>query len=163
LLCASLVSAALAASACGGADRSAPASQEQSEAETAAITVALDEENRSGHTGKAVLQSGRSGRAGLGGGGGTGMRVTITLRAKTGESNHAHVHDVTCAEYRNMRSYSDRLGTVAHGLRDLRGAVSDTVVRGVTVADLGTGHFSINVHEQAYPHDVIACGDIPRR
>ena len=49
------------------------------------------------------------------------------------------------------------------GLSDLQGGRSDTVVRGVSVADRTTAEFSINAHKQACPHDVIGCGDIPRR
>jgi len=160
--CASLVLVALGVSACGGGSPGQPASQEPSDPKASVITVALNEENHSGHTGKAVIQPGESGRPGLGGGGGEGMRVTVTLSTHTGDSNHAHVHGVTCAEYRNMSSYSKRLSTIADGMDDLHGDRSDTVVRGVAVADRTTGHFSINVHKQAHPYDVIACGDIPR-
>jgi hypothetical protein len=163
LLCASLVLGSLGASACGGGSPGQPATQERSDAKVHAITIALNEENRSGHTGKAILQPGESGRAGLGGGSGEGLRVTVTLSTDTGERNHAHVHDVTCAEYRNLSRYSEQLGTVVDTLRDLVGGQSDTVVRGAAVADRTTGRFSINVHKQAHPYDVIACGDIPRR
>ena len=159
----SLVLASLGASACGGGSPVQPATQERSDAKPPAITIALNEEHRSGHAGKAILQPGDSGRAGLGGGSGGRLRVTVTISTDTGERNHAHVHDVTCAAYRNMSSYSERFGTVEDTLRDLAGGQSDTVVQGVAVADRTTGRFSINVHKQAPPYDVIACGDIPRR
>jgi hypothetical protein len=159
--CASLVLVTLGAG-CGAGSPEQSASREPSGAKASVITIALNEENRSGHTGKAVIKPGESGRPGLGGGGGEGMSVTVTLSTPTGESNHAHVHDVTCGEYRNMSGYSERLATITDGLEDLHGGRSDTVVRGVTVGDRTTGHFSINVHKQAHPYDVIACGDIPR-
>jgi len=162
-VCASLVPVVLGLSACGSESPGQPASQERPAARAAVVTIALNEENHSGHTGKAVIQPGESGRSGLSGGGGQGMRATVTLRTDTGESNHARIHGVTCAEYRNMSSYSERLSTVVDGLDDLHGGRSDTVVGGVAVADRTTGHFSINVHKQAYPYDVIACGDIPPR
>jgi hypothetical protein len=163
-LYASLVLVSLGASACGGGSPGQPATQERSDAKAQAITIALNEEHRSGHAGKAILKPGDSGRAGLGGGsGGEALRVTVTISTDTGERNHAHVHDVTCAAYRNLSSYSEQFGTVVDALRDLVGGQSDTVVQGVALADRTTGRFSINVHKQAYPHDVIACGDIPRR
>ena len=161
-LCASLVVVSLGASACGDGSPSQPATQEQSDANAQAITIALNEEHRSGHGGKAVLQPGEAGRAGLGGGSGEALRVTVTISTDTGERNHAHIHEVTCAAYRNMRSYSEQFGTVVDTLRDLVGGQSDTVVQGVALADRTTGRFSINVHKQAQPYDVIACGDIGR-
>ena len=161
-VCASLVLVALGVSGCGGGSSRQPASEAPSDAKASVITIRLNEENRSGHTGKAVIQLGESGRPGLGGSGGEGMRVTVTLSTPTGESNHAHVHGVTCAEYRNMSSYSERLSTIADGLEDLNSDRSDTVLVGVAVADRTTGHYSINVHRQAHPSDVIACGDIPQ-
>src|SRR3712207_2808569 len=109
-----------------------------------------------------ALGASESGRSGPGGGSGEALRVTVTLSTDTGERNHAHVHDVTCAEYRDMSSYSEHFGTVVDTLRDLNGGESDTVLRGVSVADRTTGRFSINVHKQAHPYDVIACGDIPQ-
>jgi hypothetical protein len=160
---ASLVLVSLAASACGGGSSGQPATQERSDAKAQAITIALNEEHRSGHAGKAILQPGESGRAGLGGGAGEGLRITVTLSTDTAERNHAHVHDVTCAAYRNMSSYSEQFGTVVNPLRDLVAGRSDTVVQGVALADRTTGRFSINVHKQARPYDVIACGDVPRR
>ena len=162
-LYASLVLVSLGASACGGGSPGQPATQERSDAKAQAITIALNEEHRSGHAGEAILQPGEYGRAGLGGGSGEGLRVTVTISTDTGERNHAHIHDVTCAAYRNMTSYSEQFGTVIDTLRDLVGGQSDTVVQGVALADRTTGRFSINVHKQAQPYDVIACGDIPRR
>jgi hypothetical protein len=162
-LYASLVLLSLGASACGGGSPSQPASQERSEAKAQAITIALNEEHRSGHAGEAILQPGESGPAGVGGVSAKGLRVTVTISPDTGERNHAHVHDVTCAAYRNMGSFSEQYGTVVDTLRDLVGGQSDTVVQGVALADRTTGRFSINVHNQAHPYDVIACGNIPRR
>ena len=160
---ASLVLVSLGAGACGGGSPGQPATQDRSDEKAQAITIALDEEHRSGHAGKAILQPGESGRAGLGGGSGEGLRVTLTLNTDTGERNHAHVHDVTCAAYRSLSSFSEQFGTVVDTLGDLVGGQSDTVVQGVALADRTTGRFSINVHKQAHPYDVIACGNIPRR
>ena len=160
---ASLALVSLGASACGGDGPGQPTTQERSDAKAQAITIALEEEHRSGHAGKAILQPGESGRAGVSGGSGEGLRVTVTISTDTGERNHAHVHDVTCAAYRSMSSFSEQLGTVVDTLGDLVGGRSDTVVQGVALADRTTGRFSINVHKQAPPYDVIACGDIPRR
>ena len=150
-LYASLMLVSLGASACGGGSSGQPATQERSGAKAQAITLALNEERRSGYAGKAILQPGESGRAGLGGGGGEGLRVTVTISTDTGERNHAHVHDVTCAAYRDMSSYSEQFGTVVDTLRDLVGGQSDTVVQGVALADRTTGRFSINVPTSRRP------------
>jgi hypothetical protein len=88
--------------------------------------------------------------------------VSIRITPDTGESNPAHIHNVTCAQYRAMSSFSARLATVEDGLNALDHGRSETVVA-VELSARTNGRYSINVHKPAHPYDVIACGDIPRR
>ena len=90
------------------------------------------------------------------------MRVSIELTSGGRASHPAHIHDVTCAAYRGMSSYGARLKTVQDTLNAVDHGRSETVV-GVDMRARTNGRYSINVHETAYPYDVIACGDIPRR
>jgi hypothetical protein len=87
--------------------------------------------------------------------------VSIRITPDTGESNPAHIHNVTCAQYRAMSSFSARLATVEDGLNALDHGRSETVVA-VELPARANGRYSINVHKPAHPYDVIACGDIPR-
>ena len=87
--------------------------------------------------------------------------MSITITPDTGESNPAHIHNVTCAQYRSMSGFGTRLATVDDGLKALDRGRSETVVA-VELPARTNGRYSINVHKPAHPYDVIACGDIPR-
>ena len=87
-----------------------------------------------------------------------GMRVTITISPDTGAGNPAHIHDVTCAQYRAMGSFDEQLATVEDGLSALDHGRSETVITTELTARRN-GHYSINVHKPAHPYEVIACGD----
>ena len=87
--------------------------------------------------------------------------MSITITPDTGESNPAHIHNVTCAQYRSMSGFGTRLATVDDGLSALDHGRSETVVA-VELPARTNGRYSINVHKPAHPYDVIACGDIPR-
>ena len=115
------------------------------------ITVPLTEENGSGRSGEARLEPD----------GDDAIRVTVSMSAGPTKTNNAHIHDVTCEEYRSMDDFSEQLGTVEDSLRSVRDGKSETIVK-TSLADRATGGFSINVHEPAPPYVVVACGDIPR-
>jgi hypothetical protein len=161
LLCVcSVIVGVLGLVGCGDDESERAASQGNPEA--AAVTFALHEENHSGHNGKASLEAAEATASVPGGGKHDGMRVTITISPDTGAGNPAHIHDVTCAQYRAMGSFDEQLATVEDGLSALDHGRSETVI----TTELGArtnGHYSINVHKPAHPYDVIACGDIPRR
>jgi hypothetical protein len=79
-----------------------------------------------------------------------------------GDSQNAHIHDVSCAEYAAMTRFDERLETVVDWLSNLAKGRSTTSVE-QPLSERATGTFSINVHEQNAPYTVVACGDIPRR
>ena len=145
-----------------GSDRPEGSPRQGSSKDTAAaVTFPLNEENRSGRHGEATLQPGEKIPPKPGGATGEGMRVSIRITPDTGESNPAHIHTVTCAQYRAMSSFGARLATVEDGLKALDHGRSETVVA-VELPARTNGRYSINVHKPAQPYDVIACGDIPR-
>lgn len=146
---------------CGGDGPGGPPRQGSSKDTAAAVTFPLNEENRSGRHGEATLQPGEEIPPGPGGASGEGMGVSIRITPDTGESNPAHIHNVTCAQYRAMSSFGARLATVEDGLNALDHGRSETVVA-VELPTRTNGRYSINVHKPAHPYDVIACGDIPR-
>jgi hypothetical protein len=121
-------------------------------AASSAITVPLEQQNGSGQAGQATLRSSAE-----------GMRVVISLRNDHASSNPAHIHDVTCAQYRRITNVDQQYATVNDPLSDLRAGRSETTLGDVSLSDRTTGTYSINVHEPTYPYKAIACGDIPRR
>jgi hypothetical protein len=145
---------------CGDEQPARPPSQGNSKA--AAITFALHEENHSGRNGEATLEAAEATASVPGGAKLEGTRVTIRISPNTGGSNPAHIHDVTCAEYRAMGSFDEQLATVEDGLSALDHGRSETVIATELTARTN-GSYSINVHKPAHPYEVIACGDIPRR
>ena len=132
----------------------AGSSRWSSAAEPAKLVVKLKQENRSGQSGTAVLVSRKRGFDVV-------LRVSRPVRFP-GNSQNAHIHDVTCAKYRRIKGFSRQLATVADSLYNLdRGRSTSTV--GVPLAKRTTGTFSINVHDDNAPYTVVACGDIPKR
>lgn len=156
-----MILGALGVFGCGDDRPGGPPRQGSSKDTAAAVTFPLNEENRSGRRGEATLQPGEKIPPGPGGASGEGMRVSITITPDTGESNPAHIHNVTCAQYRSMSGFGTRLATVDDGLSALDHGRSETVVA-VELPARTNGRYSINVHKPAHPYDVIACGDIPR-
>jgi hypothetical protein len=157
------IAAALALYGCGDDGSEQPAREGGATAAGAAVTFPLEEENGSGARGEASLQlGGEGGPSGPGRAGGEGTRVSIKLSTDSGRSHPAHIHDVTCEAYRGMSSFGARLATVQDPLTAVDDGASETIVD-VDIGARTNGRYSINVHESAYPHDVIACGDIPRR
>ena len=144
---------------CGDEAPAQPPSQGNSKA--AAITFALHEENHSGRNGEATLEPTEA-TASVGGAKREGTRVTIRISPDSGGSNPAHIHDVTCAQYRAMGSFDKQLATVEDGLSELDHGRSETVITTELTARTNGG-YAINVHKPAHPYEVIVCGDIPRR
>jgi hypothetical protein len=136
---------------CGGSAKvggpGAPAAATPDKA-AKSIAVRLEEEHRSGVLGTAALK-------------GDERATTVTLRIDdAGREYHAHIHDVSCTDYRSMTSFSAQLATVTEGLGDVVDGKSETDVR-APLSRLAKSGFSINVHKYASPYPVVACGDIP--
>ena len=140
--------------ACGGSAEvggpGAPAAETTPGTAAKTIALSLQEENRSGGHGTATLQ-------------GDERVISVTLKVEPGGPEyHAHIHDVSCADYRRMTSFNAQYATVAEGLNDVVDGRSQTDVT-APLSRFGKSAFSINVHKYAHPYPVIACGDIPTR
>ena len=155
-----VIAAAFGLSGCGG-DANEPVRAGTAKGKPAVITVPLEEENHSRSRGEATLRPSEGGPTGPGQAGANGTKVTIRLSTNTGASHPAHIHDVTCQTYRGMSSYGARLKTVQDTLNAVDDGESETIV-GVDIGARTDGHYSINVHETAYPYEASAWGDSPR-
>jgi hypothetical protein len=120
--------------------------------EPAGLRVPLQAENNSGVTGSAELEPGEQ------------KSFSVVLVAEAAEDGmHAHIHDVSCAEYRRIQGFGAQVATVADSLADFSDGRSESTVGLVELAARTTGGYSINVHEQNAPYDTVACGDIPKQ
>lgn len=138
-------------SACGGSAKvggpGAPAAGATPGKAAKTTALRLEEENRSGAFGTATLKGDR-------------RVISVTLQIEPADPRyHAHIHDVSCTDYRRMTSSSAQLATVAQGLSDVADGKSETDVTAPLSRHSKPG-FSINVHKYAHPYPVIACGDI---
>lgn len=147
-----LAAVLLLLAACGGDDdggtatrSSAPPAPETGPG--GAIIVRLMEENNSGASGTATLA-----------GGGDGASVTIKLHADNG-LYRAHIHDVSCDRYRRMNDFNAQLATLTEGLNDVAGGSSESDLS-EPQSRYTRAEFSINVHKDAAPYPVVACGDL---
>ena len=142
--------------ACGGGDESpapaetaAPTATPVAAEADATVAFKLREENGSGISGTARLRGGDDG-------------FTVKLAAKRPQtSGPAHIHNVTCEEYRALKDFDAQLGTVSMPLADLVDGKSSTPVDKAPLSEYRTGSFSINVHSYDGGFPVVACGDIP--
>jgi hypothetical protein len=143
---ASLVASLSLFAACGGGEDKPAAVPSPKADET--VTFELGEENRSGSSGTATLK---------GGDGGFTVRLVVKHPKRTGP---AHIHDVTCEEYRATKGFDAQLATVDTPLADVNGGKSRTRVD-TALSHFRTAGYSINVHSTAGGFPVTACGDIP--
>jgi len=112
------------------------------------VAVRLKEENGSGNMGRATLRPGSDG-------------FTVVLRTNPRRLDyHAHIHDVSCADYRRIKDFDAQLATIAEGLRDPAKGKSATDIA-KPLASFRTAGYSINVHDLDPTFTVVACGDIP--
>lgn len=137
--------------ACGGGEeRPAPAARTATPTQAAQTVVfELGEQHRSGSSGSAALTGGDRG-------------FTVTLKVKHPKNaGPAHIHNVTCEQYRALKDFDSQLATVEVGLTDLARGRSTTRVD-APLSRYRTAEFSINVHSYAGAFPVVACGNIPR-
>jgi hypothetical protein len=147
---ASLLPAGLCSlAACGGGDEQ-PAPERPAATQASAdemLVIRLKKENRSTTRGTATLK-----------GGDRGYHVTLAVRPK--RDHPAHIHNVTCEEYRATKGFDAQLATVAEPLTDLDKGRSETSVE-APLSRVRTGSFSINVHSYEGGYPVVACVNIP--
>ena len=133
---------------------SAPASSATAVAAGPPVDVELSAEHQSGMTGVATQQPIDE----------QSFEVTMTVRGgddPAAGSPLAHIHDVTCAQYRALTDIDEQYATVVDPLQDVYEHTSSTVVA-APLAARTTGGYSINVHSAA-TLATIACGDIPKQ
>ena len=141
--------------ACGsGEEKAAPAQSAKATATATAVAAAnetvafpLKQEHRSGRSGTVTLKGGDKG-------------FTVALRVKPKGGHPAHIHDVTCQEYRALKDFDAQFATVDVALSDVEKGKSKTSVD-APLSDYRTGGFSINVHSYTGGFPVVACANIP--
>jgi hypothetical protein len=112
-------------------------------AEAEALTIALDEENKSGQSGWATLTA-RSGK--------TDVVLYITPGSLATEL--VHIHSGQCG--------ADTLGGVEHGLTSfVDGSGFSVTTVDVPLSSLRTGDFAVNSHKKGEPGVYTSCGNIP--
>jgi hypothetical protein len=141
--------------ACGSGDEKAAPARSAAQTATATATSAADEtvafaleqEHRSGSSGTVTLK-----------GGDREFAVALAMNPK--RDHPAHIHNVTCNQYRALKDFDAQYATVEVTLTDVAKGKSKTAVD-APLADYRTGGFSINVHSYAGGFPVVACGNIP--
>ncbi len=107
-----------------------------------AMTINLGAQNGSKQDGQAFLNDTSA-----------GLKVKLQLKNEpAGASEPAHIHEGTCAKL-NPAPWK--------GLSNVINGVSVTTIKGVTIAQLKSGKYAINVHQSAanLTH-YVSCGDI---
>ena len=143
--------------ACGGSEKSAPARSAAPTATGAATAIpavadetvafALGREHRSGSSGKVTVKGGDRG-------------FTVALAVKPKRDHPAHIHNVTCKQYRALKDFDAQYATVDVALSDVAKGKSKTAVD-APLSDFRTGGYSINVHSYAGGFPVVALGIFP--
>lgn len=107
----------------------------------ASVTVAMSPQNNSNESGMATLtQVGKD------------VQVVVDLSNAPAEAQPAHIHPGTCAKLAPAPKYP--LSNVVNGK-------STTTLKNVTLTELTSGQFAVNVHKSA--NDLatyVSCGDI---
>ena len=130
---------ALAVSILAGLACAAPVAAQM--ANGTVVTVTMNAQNGSGEDGSATLTQTAD-----------GVVVLITLKNAPAADQPAHIHPGTCANLTPAPKYP--LTNVANGM-------SRTIVKGVTLQQLTSGTFAINVHKStADLGTYVSCGDI---
>ena len=107
----------------------------------APLTVTMNAQNGSGESGTATLTQTAD-----------GVQVVISLTNGPAAAQPAHVHPGTCAKLNPAPQYP---------LTSVESGKSTTVVKGVTLQQLTSGTFAINVHKSTSDLGTyVSCGDI---
>jgi hypothetical protein len=79
-----------------------------------------------------------------------------------GDAQPAAIHAAPCAEIRQLRGFDSLGTTLAKELTEVRDGTSETTTAR-TIAELGTGGYSIAVHQSHPPFKAVLCAGIPSR
>lgn len=108
-----------------------------------AAPVTLHAQNSSGESGSATLTQS-----------GSDVVVSVHITGSGSTAQPIHIHEGTCAKLNPKPAYP--LTTVQDG-------ASTTTLKNMTVSQLETGAYAINVHKSTSdPGTYVACGDIPK-
>lgn len=152
------VTTAMLLGSCGGNGEGGAAPESTPQATTATqerVLVELTPENGSRVRGTALLRTTSEGHLEV------GLELTVPP-ALAKDALPAHIHEVSCAEYRKLEGFDAQLASVTDHLPSVRDGVA-TSTAASTLQTLTRGGFSINVHRPAHPFPSVACGDIPER
>ncbi len=119
-------------------------------ASSSQIQVQLRAQNNSGVTGTATLSNVKG-----------GVQVVLSTMGEPADAMPAHIHTGSCAKLDPAPKYA--LKSVTKGVDGSGQAVgsSTTVVKGVTLAQLTSAPYAINLHKSANDlKDYVACGDL---
>jgi hypothetical protein len=141
--------------ACGGDDEQAAAERTAAPERTTApqakadetLVIRLKQQNRFTTTGTATIKGGDRG-------------YSVRLAVKPKDDHMAHIHNVTCAEYRATKGFDAQLATVDEPLTDVEKGRSETSIE-APLSSVRTGGFSINVHSYEGGFPAVACAHIP--
>jgi hypothetical protein len=150
------------AGGCGGDDLVTP--QEDGQTATApaqpiTITLELNEANKSGQSGTAVLTDKEESESGISLGTGVALEVDPSVDSPD-EVQLAAIHGAPCEEVVPRRGFEELGTTEIQTLDDVRGRRSETTAA-QSVAELSVGGLAITVHEPKPPFRAVVCGDIP--
>ena len=107
----------------------------------APVTVTMNAQNGSGESGTATLTQTAD-----------GVQVVISISNGSAAAQPAHVHPGTCVNLNPAPQYP---------LTSVQSGKSTTVIKGVTLQQLTSGTFAINVHKSTSDLGTyVSCGDI---
>jgi hypothetical protein len=133
-----LAVAVLALAGCGGDGGGGGGGDE----EGGPLKVTLAEQNNSGKSGVAELQAGAA-----------STDVTIELDPPSGDNEAIHVHKGTCESPE---------AEVAHDVGFTTAGLGQGQIF-VTINEVATGEYVLDVHSSKNPDEVIMCGQIPKQ
>jgi hypothetical protein len=110
--------------------------------DVAPVTVTLEEMNNSGKSGTAELQAGAA-----------STEIAIALEPAQGDNEAIHIHTGTCDSPGEAVEHD--IGFTTAGLGQGQAFV--------TLPQLTTGEYVLDVHSAKNPDEVIMCGQIPER
>ena len=111
--------------------------------EPTSLTIPMKALNGSGENGMATITQGTG-----------GIEVEVTLQNGSAVAQPTHIHIGTCGAINKAPEYA---------LRDTVDGKGDSLVAGVSLSELLSGHYAINVHKSANDLPTyVSCGNIAR-
>jgi hypothetical protein len=137
-----LALSALTLAACGGDGGGNGSGGGGSGDDIQPVTIMLEEQNNSGKSGTAELQPGAA-----------STDITIELQPPQGDNEAIHIHTGTCDS--PAAEVAHDIGFTTAGLGQGQAFVS--------LPELTTGEYVLDIHSAKNPDEVIMCGAIPEQ